>query len=171
MAATVLAEACGDLRIEPLLQPPRGETLRFATANRKDEACVDVAATGFWRCKHEAFLVLKCLMLMPPHTVVHRYRHSIENLNVRSRGSMNNVLERWRWARLPLFCFPHLVVAMGHASTVFYKRLAFLVSLKRGVSYSSVMSWFSCRISYSFAIMHLRGTRSHQSWPLFLWST
>jgi len=25
---------------------------------------------------------------------------------------------------------------MGHASTVFYKRLAFLVSLKRGVTYN-----------------------------------
>ena len=38
---------------------------------------------------------------------------------------------------------------MGHASTVFYKRLAFLVSLKRGVPYSSVMSWLRCRISFS----------------------
>ena len=33
-------------------------------------------------------------MLMPPHTVVPKYHHSVEGLNVRSRGSMNNVSER-----------------------------------------------------------------------------
>ena len=58
---------------------------------------------------------------------------------------------------------------MGHASTVFYKRLAFLVSLKRGVPYSSVMSWLRCRISFSLlrsVIMCLRGARSHQGCPL-----
>ena len=57
-------------------------------------------------------LMLKYSMLMPPHTVVPRYHCSIEGLNVRSRGSMNNVLERWRWTHghLPLLCFPNLVV-------------------------------------------------------------
>jgi len=52
---------------------------------------------------------------------------------------------------------------MGHASTVFYKRLAFLVSR---VSCSSMISWLRCRICYSllhFTIMCLRGARSHQS--------
>ena len=45
--AAVLTEVCGDVRVEPPLQPLTGETLRFATANREDEAHVDVAATGF----------------------------------------------------------------------------------------------------------------------------
>jgi len=52
---------------------------------------------------------------------------------------------------------------MGHASTVFYKRLAFLFSLRPGVSYSSVMSWIHCRISYSLLhseIMCLRVARA-----------
>ena len=57
---------------------------------------------------------------------------------------------------------------MSHASTAFYKQLAFLVSHKRGVSYSSVMSWLRCRISYLLlcsAIVCLRGARSHQGCP------
>jgi len=45
---------CGDVRVEPPLQPLTGKTLRFATANREDEAHVDVAATGFWgSCKYQ----------------------------------------------------------------------------------------------------------------------
>jgi len=58
---------------------------------------------------------------------------------------------------------------MGHASTVFYKRLAFLVSLKGGVTYNSVMSWLCCRIRFSLlrsAITCLRGARFHQGSPL-----
>jgi len=51
--AAVLIEVCGSVRVEPPLQPLTGETLRFATANRQDEACVDVAATRFWGCKRQ----------------------------------------------------------------------------------------------------------------------
>ena len=60
---------------------------------------------------------------------------------------------------------------MGHAAAVFYKRLGFLFSLWKGLSYSSVMSWLRCRISFSLlrsAIMCLRGARSHQGCPLSL---
>ena len=35
------------------MQPLTGETLRFATANREDEACVDACAAGFWECKYQ----------------------------------------------------------------------------------------------------------------------
>jgi len=93
--------AGGDVKVHPPLQPLTGETLRF---DREDEARVDVSTRRLF------LMPVKCLMLMPPHTVVPRYHHSIEGLNVRSRESMNNVLERWRWDHLPLLCFPHLVV-------------------------------------------------------------
>jgi len=42
-----------NVRVERPLQPLTGETLRFATANREDEARVDVAAAGFWGCNHQ----------------------------------------------------------------------------------------------------------------------
>jgi len=58
--ASILTEVCDDVRVEPPLQPLTGETLRFATANREDEARVDVAATEFWGCKHQkAFFDVK----------------------------------------------------------------------------------------------------------------
>ena len=54
-------EVCSDVRDEPPLQPLTGETrLRFATANREDEARVDVSAAGFWGYKYQkAFFDVK----------------------------------------------------------------------------------------------------------------
>ena len=45
-------------------------------------------------------------------------------------------------------------------SAVFYRRFAFLVSLLKELSYSSVMSWLRS------AVMCLRGAGSHQGCPL-----
>ena len=53
---------------------------------------------------------------------------------------------------------------MSGCTNVVYKRLAYFLSLKRGVPYSSVMAWLRCRLSFSLlrsAIACLRGARSH----------
>ena len=49
----VLSEVCNDVAIEPVLQPLSRESLRFATANAKDEARLDVSARGFWGGNHQ----------------------------------------------------------------------------------------------------------------------
>ena len=57
---------------------------------------------------------------------------------------------------------------MSGCTNVVYKRLAYLLSLKRGVPYSSVMAWLRCRLSFSqlrSAIACLRGARSHSGCP------
>ena len=125
--AAVLTEVCSDVRVEPFLQPLSGETLRFATANREDEARVDVYAPGFWGGinTRRLFLMLKCLMLMRLHTVARSYHHFVDGLRGRSRESMNSVLERWRWAHLPLLCSLHLVLWVMRA-WYFTKDLPFL---------------------------------------------
>jgi len=167
--ATVLAEVCRDVRVEPPLQPLTGETLRFATANREDEARVDVCAAGFWGCKYQkAFFDVKVF-----NANASSYCGSqISSLYRRFEREKQRKYEQ-RIREVEMGSFTPLVFStfggMGHASAVFYKRLAFLVSLKRGVPYNSVMSWLRCRISFSLlrsAIMCLRGARSHQGWPL-----
>ena len=53
---------------------------------------------------------------------------------------------------------------MSGCTHVVYKRLAYLLSLKRGVPYCSVMAWLRCCISFSLlhsAIDCLRGACSH----------
>ena len=52
---------------------------------------------------------------------------------------------------------------MGPSASVFFKRLASLLSMKRNAHYGSVMSWIRCKISFALihsAILCLRGTRS-----------
>ena len=57
------AQVCHDVSIEPCLQPL---TKNFhLELNVEDDACLDVAAKGFWGNRHQRpFLVLKCLTHM-----------------------------------------------------------------------------------------------------------
>jgi len=70
--------------------------------------------------------MLKYLMLMPLHTAVHRYLPLIDGWNGRNKGSIYEQCIR----EVEMGSFTPLVFStfggMGHASTVFYRRLAFL---------------------------------------------
>ena len=44
----MIKEVCTNVEMEPRLQPFDGETLQLRTANREDEARLDLWATGFW---------------------------------------------------------------------------------------------------------------------------
>ena len=55
---------------------------------------------------------------------------------------------------------------MGPIATVVFKRLASMVAEKQNFSYSRVLNWMRCRISFSLlrsSIMCLRGARSSQN--------
>ena len=52
---------------------------------------------------------------------------------------------------------------MGRAATTFYKRLASMLSDKHEISYSRMMAWIRCRLSFALlrgSIMSIRGARS-----------
>ena len=51
--AKVMTEVCHDVCLEPTLQPLTGETLRYATANTKDGAHLDISAQGFWDIRYQ----------------------------------------------------------------------------------------------------------------------
>ena len=58
---------------------------------------------------------------------------------------------------------------MGRAASVFYKRLASLLSEKRGVHYSKTMGWIRCRLSFALlrsSLMCIRGARSSKCHPI-----
>ena len=57
---------------------------------------------------------------------------------------------------------------MGRAATTFYRRLASLLSEKRGTSYSKTMDWVRCRLNFALlraSIMSIRGARSSRFHP------
>ena len=58
--------------------------------------------------------------------------------------------------------------SMSGCTNVFYKRLAYLLSLKKKLEYGNVMAWLRCRLSFSLLrseIACLRGARSHRGCP------
>ena len=58
---------------------------------------------------------------------------------------------------------------VGKAATVFFKRLASMLSEKERILYSKVMGWLQCRLSFvllSYSIMCIRGARSTQHHPV-----
>ena len=46
LTANLLSEVCNNVVTEPHLQPLSGETLQYKTANRDDNARLDIAANG-----------------------------------------------------------------------------------------------------------------------------
>jgi len=78
---------------------------------------------------------------MPMHRVIGvlRYPPCIVGSKEKSSENISNALEKLKWARLSLLFFS-TCGCMGHTATVFYKRLASLISNKRGQPYSCVMA-------------------------------
>ena len=54
--ANLLTEVCKDVLVEPQLQPLSGETFSEKTANKSDQAWVDISEHGFWLTGSVAFL-------------------------------------------------------------------------------------------------------------------
>ena len=50
-----LTEVCTDVEKEPQLQPLTSETILPRSANKQEEARVDIRAKGFWNRQQNAF--------------------------------------------------------------------------------------------------------------------
>ena len=59
LTAKILSEVCSETEIEPTLVPLSGEDLSNRTANRSNEARLDVRARGFWERGQQAFFDLR----------------------------------------------------------------------------------------------------------------
>ena len=135
--------------VEPPLQTLSGEHLPYATANRDDNARLDIKARGFWGTPHQcAFFDVR---VFNPNSESYRdlemmtcyrcyegeKRHSYEN-RVRE-------VEHGSFAPLVFSTSG----GMGRAATVAYKRLVTLIAAKREQPYSNVMGWLRCHLSFS----------------------
>ena len=57
LTVKILSEVCYDTEIAPRLVPLSGEDLSNRTANRSNEARLDVRARRFWERGQQAFLI------------------------------------------------------------------------------------------------------------------
>jgi len=162
LTASWLREVCHDVLKEPPLQPLSSEVVTPATANRCDDARADIHARGFWGRRQGAFFDVRVFHPNAPsyqHTSIASLfrRHELEKK--REYGDRIRSVEFASFTPLVFSTFGGL----GREATVFYSRLADLLSVQRGIPYNKILSWMRCSLSFSLlrsAILALRGSRS-----------
>ena len=169
MTANLLSEVCHGVQTEPDLQLLTGETLAHQTANRQDNARLDIRAQGFWgERRQDAFFDVR---VFNPHASSNRLSSPGACYRRHEREKRRMYEERIR--EVEHGSFTPLVFAatggMGIAAEIFYKRLASLISERNDQPYGTTMAWIRCRISFSLlrsAVMCLRGSRSSHHHPI-----
>ena len=74
LAEELLREVCHNVSVEPGLQALDGEHIRPRTANREDEARLDIRANGFWGRGQEAFFDVKVFHPNVPPTATETWQ-------------------------------------------------------------------------------------------------
>ena len=169
ITASLLSEVCHCVSVEPSLQPLSGEVLSHRSANTQDNARLDVAAHGFWGGPFErAFVDVRvfnpCARSNRQTSLQSTYRKHEQE---KRRQYEQRVREVEHGTFTPLVM--STTGGMGRAASVFYKRLASLLSEKRGVHYSKTMGWIRCRLSFALlrsSLMCIRGARSSKCHPI-----
>jgi hypothetical protein len=147
---------------EPLLQPLEGETLKYATANKDDEARSDIKCCGFWSKLRQAFFDIKVVSpfarsnakLLPAQMF-----KNAELQKVREYGERIRNVERGDFNPLVFSC----TGGMAPHSHMVMKRLAEKLSDKQNLPISVVSGWLRCRLSFALlrtTLLCVRSTRS-----------
>ena len=159
----LLEETCTNVSLEPLLQRLEGEQLSRPT-NISQDARLDIRANGFWSSnRHEcAFFDVR---VFHPHAPSYRNMSLDRLYRIQEREKRRAYEERIR--EVDRGSFTPLVFSSaggaGPASSVFIKRLANLIAVKKDLPYAQAVGWLRCRISFSIlrsCILCLRGARS-----------
>ncbi len=165
LTANLLNEVCSDVAIEPVLQPLSGETLPLS-ANREDDARLDIRARNFWGNNQQAAFF--DVRIFHPNAASYR-SCPISSLYRRHEKSKKRQYGA-RVCEIEQGCFTPLVLTttggMGPEATTFYKRLADLLAVKRDSPYSVTMGWLRCRLAFAMlrsALLCIRGSRKLRS--------
>ena len=156
LTVELMLKVCHDVSKEPSLQPLSGESLSLRTCNRDDGARLDIKASGFWGGRFQSsFFDVRIFNPYAPSNRSNPYRQH--------EGAKRRAYEE-RVREIEHASFSPLVFStsggMGASTTVTYKRLAFLLSLKWKTPYCKVMRWLRCILGFSVlhsTIMCIRG--------------
>ena len=164
LTAHLLTEVCHDVKIEPELQPiPEGVSFPASTITTEG-ARLDIAMNGFWGGRFEKSFI--DVRIFNPHAPSNK-KESISASYLKHEKNKKRSYEN-RVREIEFATFTPIVMSatggMAKQATIFYKRLASLLDIKRDEqSYSQMLNWLRCRLSFSLlhsAIQCIRGARS-----------
>ena len=144
--ASLLTDICKDIKIEPELLPIGDSSTE--SSNSAEKARLDVSAIGVWSQMERTFLDVRVFhpnsasyMNTDPQQLY--IRHERE----KKRMYNDRILQVEKGSFSPLIF--STTGGMGPESTRFHKRVAELISAKRGEQYNDVVNHIRTRIRFS----------------------
>ena len=162
LEANLLKEVCKDVKVEPELLPI-GDT-ETSSSNDAEKARLDVSAVGIWSSTERTFLDVRVMHPNSPSylnaTPDHLYsQHERE----KKRTYNDRILQVEKGSFTPLVF--STTGGMGSEATKYHKRVARLISEKRGEEYSDVVNYIRTRIRFSLlrsTLVAVRGDRGRR---------
>ena len=150
-----------DVVWEPELQTLEGETFKYQTANKEDEARSDVRVLGFFSRLRRAFFDISAFSPFAPSN---KGKSLSACFVMHEKRKRREYLERIR--NVEHGDFTPLIVSttggIGTQGSMVIKRLSVALAEKRNQHVSVVAGWLRCRLSFAIlrsAIVCLRGSR------------
>ena len=167
--SSLLREVCQEVTTEPCLQPLSGEIFPRST-NTEANARLDIRARGFWDNMQDAFFDVR---------VFHPFAPSYQAQKLSSLYKQHEQKKRLEYGQrvreVEHGCFTPLVCTtsgrMAPEATVFLKRLASMLSEKRGEPYSTTMAWLRCVTGFCLVRSALRCLRASPRADKFIVNT
>ena len=152
---------CTAVEIEPQLQQLSGETFKYKSANKEDDARSDVKCCGFWRNMRQAYFDIK---VVSPFARSYAHMSPAAMFNQAEKAKMREYKERICNVEHGDFNPLVFTCAGGIApqSNAVLKRLAEQLSEKKEIPRSVVSGWLRCRLSFAIlrtTLLCVRATR------------
>ena len=159
----VMAEVLPDVQLEPVLLPYDGESIGGRTANRAEDARLDIRARGFWSRQQDAFFDVrvthpKATLLSGSEVLGQLKSHEAQ----KKRQYSGRVIDVERGTFTPLV-FGTNGMAAPEASRALKELVRHIVGRDSHLRYSSVMGYLRTRISFCllrWAVTCFRGCRA-----------
>lgn len=157
--ATLLSEVCKDVKIEPMLLPVgNSET---SSSNQAERARLDVSAVGIWSTFERTFLDVRVVHVNSPSYMDKTPEQIyLQHEREKKRTYNHRILEIEKGTFTPLVY--STTGGMGPECTIYHKRIAELLSVKRGEAYADVINFIRTRIRFSLlksTLIAVRGVR------------
>ena len=160
--ASLLSDICKDVKIEPELLPVGDSSTQ--SSNSAEKARLDVSAIGVWSQMERTFLDVR---VFHPNSASYMNTDPqqlyIQHEREKKRMYNDRILQVEKGSFSPLIF--STTGGMGPESTRFHKRVAELISAKRGEQYSDVVNHIRTRIRFSLLksiLVAVRGERGRR---------
>ena len=171
LEAQLLSEVCKDVVIEPALLPINGETFELQSTITSNEARQDISARGVWNPMDKTYFDIRVFHPgASSNSTADKKAMYKRHESEKKRAYGSRVLEVEKGTFTPLVF--STTGGMGEEAAAFNKRLASLLSEKKGNSYSDTISFIRRRLRFCIlkttlvAIRGFRGRKQPDALPI-----